>query len=79
MAHLEINARWQDLDVVLDGREVRVPYVPTVVVGVPLAPELLEPTLRYAAGVELALMLEIPGRRVQSEHQRRHFRLGTPR
>lgn len=58
MAHHEINARWQDLDVALDGREQRVPYAPTVVVGVPLAPGRLEPALRYAAGVELAVMLE---------------------
>ncbi|MGH8904881.1 MAG: ferritin-like domain-containing protein [Egibacteraceae bacterium] len=58
MRHHEINARWQDLDVALDGREQRVPYAPTVVAGVPLAPGQLEPTLRYAAGVELAVMLE---------------------
>jgi hypothetical protein len=32
MAHLEINARWQDLDVALDGREQRVPYAPDVLV-----------------------------------------------
>jgi len=58
MAHLEINARWQELDVALDGRELRVPYAPTAVAGVPLARERLEPALRYAAGVELAVMLE---------------------
>lgn len=58
MAHQEINARWQDLDVALDGREQRVPYAPTTVTGMPLEPGRLEPTLRYAAGVELAVMLE---------------------
>jgi len=58
MAHIEINSRWQELDVVLDGREQRDPYEPGSVAGTPLAPELLEPTLRYAAGVELAVMLE---------------------
>ncbi|MGH3698005.1 MAG: ferritin-like domain-containing protein [Pseudonocardiaceae bacterium] len=58
MAHHEINARWQELDVVLDGREQRVPYAPTAVAGTPLDPGRLEPTLRYAAGVELAVMLE---------------------
>jgi hypothetical protein len=58
MIHLEINARWQDLDVALDGREQRVPYAPTTLAGVPLEPGRLEATLRYAAGVELAVMLE---------------------
>jgi hypothetical protein len=57
-AHHEINARWQDLDVVLDGREQRVPYAPAVAMGMPLDPSRLEPALRYAAGVELAVMLE---------------------
>jgi hypothetical protein len=58
MAHHEINARWQELDIVLDGREQRAPYAPTTVAGTPLNPGQLEPTLRYAAGVELAVMLE---------------------
>ncbi|MDQ4020708.1 MAG: hypothetical protein M3257_03565 [Actinomycetota bacterium] len=58
MDHHEINARWQELDVVLDGREQRAPYAPTTVAGTPLDPGRLEPTLRYAAGVELAVMLE---------------------
>ncbi len=58
MIHHEINARWQDLDIALDGREQRVPYAPTVIAGVPLEAGELEPALRYAAGVELAVMLE---------------------
>jgi hypothetical protein len=58
MAHHEINARWQELDVVLDGREQRRPYDPAEVAGLPLDPGDLVPALRYAAGVELAVMLE---------------------
>lgn len=58
MDYFEINQRWQDLDVVLDGRELRIPYEPAAGVGTPLEPELLEPTLRYAAGVEVAVMVE---------------------
>ncbi|HYH26487.1 MAG TPA: ferritin-like domain-containing protein [Blastococcus sp.] len=58
MAHHEINHRWQELDVVLDGREQREPYDPTSVAGLPLDPDRLVPTLRFAAGVELAVMLE---------------------
>ncbi len=58
MDYFEINQRWQDLDVVLDGRELRVPYDPDAIAGVPLAPAQLLPTLRYAAGVEVAVMLE---------------------
>jgi Ferritin-like len=58
MDYFEINQRWQDLDVVLDGRELRSPYDPTEVPGVPLEPAELLPTLRYAAGVEVAVMVE---------------------
>jgi Ferritin-like len=58
MDYFEINQRWQDLDVVLDGRELRAPYDPTEVLGVPLEPGELVPTLRYAAGVEVAVMVE---------------------
>lgn len=59
MRYFEINARWQELDVVLDGREQRVPYQPEAVpMGVPLPRSQLGPALRYAAGVELAVMLE---------------------
>lgn len=54
----EINARWQELDIVLDGREQRGAYRPGVVAATPLDRALLVPTLRYAAGVELAVMLE---------------------
>jgi Ferritin-like len=58
LAHQEINARWQELDVVLDGREQRSAYHPDTVAGTPLDRSALVPTLRYAAGVELAVMLE---------------------
>jgi hypothetical protein len=58
LRHHEINHRWQELDVVLDGREQRVAYAPDIVPGVALADEKLISTLRYAAGVELAVMLE---------------------
>jgi hypothetical protein len=58
MVHHEINGRWEELDVVLDGREQREPYDPTDVAGLPLDPGRLVPTLRFAAGVELAVMLE---------------------
>ncbi len=58
MDHNEINDRWQELDVVLDGREQRTAYAPTTVAGAPLDRADLVPTLRYAAGVELAVMLE---------------------
>jgi hypothetical protein len=54
----KINDRWQELDIVLDGREQRAPYAPDVIAGTPLKPEELVPTLRYAAGVELAVMQE---------------------
>ena len=58
MVHQEINGRWQELDVVLDGREQREPYDPMNVAGLPLGPGQLVPALRFAAGVELAVMLE---------------------
>ena len=58
MDYFEINQRWQDLDMVLDGREMRVPYEPGQVVGAPLPPEQVVPRLRYAAGVEVAVMVE---------------------
>jgi hypothetical protein len=58
LRHHAINDRWQELDLVLDGREQRTPYDPDVVAGLPLDRAALVPTLRYAAGVELAVMLE---------------------
>jgi len=58
MDYFEINQRWQDLDVVLDGRELRRPYDPSDTGGNPLPPDRVLPSLRYAAGVEVAVMLE---------------------
>lgn len=58
MDYFEINSRWQELDIVLDGREQRAPYAPGVVTAAPLPDGTLVPTLRYAAGVELGVMLE---------------------
>jgi hypothetical protein len=58
LQYFEINRRWQELDIVLDGREQRSPYAPGTVAGAPLAAGTLVPTLQYAAGVELAVMLE---------------------
>lgn len=58
MDYFEINQRWQELDVVLDGRELRRPYDPTEVLGSPLEPDQVLPTLQYAAGVEVAVMVE---------------------
>ena len=60
MAHLEINARWQELDFVLEGREQRLPYAPS---GFPdnvaaLPNGVVEQHLRYAAGVELGVIQE---------------------
>lgn len=52
-----INTGWQQLDIVLDGREQRAPYAPASPPGVALPPGRLVPTLRYAAGVELAVTL----------------------
>ena len=42
----------------LDGREQRGPYEPSAVAGAPLPAGQLVATLRYAAGVEIGVMLE---------------------
>jgi hypothetical protein len=60
MAHHEINQRWQLLNFVVDRREVVTSYRPsTADTASPLpSVEALVAHLRYAAGVELAVMLE---------------------
>ena len=60
MRHYEINMRWQELDFVLDGREVREPYEPGALPPnvKAIAAEKVELFLRYAAGVELAVIQE---------------------
>jgi hypothetical protein len=57
--HYEINHRWQELNFVLAGREIVGPYVPNVFTAQPLSTrtELIK-ALRYAAGVELAVVHE---------------------
>jgi hypothetical protein len=57
--HYEINLRWQELNFVLAGREIVGPYVPKVLTAQPLGTrtELIK-ALRYAAGVELAVVHE---------------------
>lgn len=59
LRHYEINAQWQTLNFVLEGRELLGPYEPGSFNGIPFAtPAELETNLRYAAGVELAVMHE---------------------
>jgi hypothetical protein len=58
LAHYEINGRWEDLDIVLDGREQRAPYEPGRIDPTPIPAAALVGRLRYAAGVELAVTLE---------------------
>jgi hypothetical protein len=57
--HYEINHRWQELNFVLAGRELVGPYVPNVLTAQPLSTraELIK-ALRYAAGVEMAVLHE---------------------
>jgi hypothetical protein len=59
MAYYEINNRWQELAVVLDGREQGGAYAPKAFSATPLPdmPTLVR-HLEYAAGVELAVMQE---------------------
>ena len=59
LSHYEINARWQTLNFVLEGRETLTPYEPGSFSGQPLSTAAeLESNLRYAAGVELAVVHE---------------------
>ena len=58
LAYYEINTRWHELDVVLDGREQRTPYRPAMSTFQPFERDTLMDWLRYGAGVELAAMLE---------------------
>lgn len=57
--HYEINRHWQDLNFVLEGREQLHPYVQRPFRAKALATEdELQAHLRYAAGVELAVLQE---------------------
>jgi rubrerythrin len=53
--YYEINRRWQELDIVVEGRELRRSYQSGILSAAPFAaPEELEANLRYAAGIERA-------------------------
>jgi hypothetical protein len=55
----EINRRWEELNFVLEGREIESVYVPdTADMAQSLSPKALDEALRSAAGIELALALE---------------------
>jgi hypothetical protein len=59
LRYFEINKRWQSLNFVLERREQTRPYEQRDFTGKPLAGKKeLEAQLRYAAGVELAVMQE---------------------
>jgi hypothetical protein len=59
MRYFEINKKWQKLNFVMERREQIRPYVQQGFAGVPLADKKeLEAHLRYAAGVELAVLQE---------------------
>ncbi|MBI1761953.1 MAG: hypothetical protein HYR56_11005 [Acidobacteria bacterium] len=60
LRHYEINTLWQTLNFVLEGRELLGPYQPGAVSPAPpfATQAELETQLRYAAGVELAVMHE---------------------
>jgi hypothetical protein len=58
MQYFEINRRWQKLNFVIEGREQTGPYAERAFTGTPLPDGSLEPYLRYAAGVELAVLHE---------------------
>jgi hypothetical protein len=59
MKYFEINKRWQDLNFVIERREQIRPYAQRQFTGTPLANKKeLEVHLRYAAGVELAVIQE---------------------
>ena len=57
--HYEINSRWQELNFVVEGRELEGAYAPLRPGGTPLPdPDTLRAHLRFGAGVELAVMHE---------------------
>jgi hypothetical protein len=57
--YFEINTRWQALNPVLEGRERTGPYQPEMFMGQPFGTAAeLQQHLRYAAGVELAVVQE---------------------
>jgi Ferritin-like len=57
--YFEINTRWQALNPVLEGRERTGPYQPGMFMGQPFGTAAeLQQHLRYAAGVELAVVHE---------------------
>lgn len=57
--YFEINHRWQELNFVLASREVIEPYTPDTLTAQPLKDvKALKDALRYAAGVELAVVHE---------------------
>ena len=59
LPYFEINRRWQVLNFVVERREQIAPYAQRDFTGKPLANEkVLETNLRYAAGVELAVLQE---------------------
>lgn len=59
MRYYEINRVWQKLNFVIEGREQSTPYAQRAFLGTPLPDDkTLETHLRYAAGVELAVLHE---------------------
>jgi hypothetical protein len=59
MDYFEINTAWQELAMVLEGRELLTPYAAVLAEPVePLPKDELPETLRFLAGVEHALALE---------------------
>lgn len=59
MDYYDINQRWTELDVVIEGREARGPYTPGRLDPVMIFTKAeVEPWLRYAAGVELSAIQE---------------------
>jgi hypothetical protein len=57
--YYEINAKWQSLNFVIEGRETVAPYRPGTFSAAKFASQAeLEANLRYAAGVELAVIHE---------------------
>jgi hypothetical protein len=57
--YYEINAKWQSLNFVIEDRETVAPYQPGKFVAAKFASQAeLETNLRYAAGVELAVIHE---------------------